>query len=135
VFKIVEYKFLFNILESPLLLAGIVLGLGLILFALYSTLYKGSRKSIWFHGFGTVILVTTILSLIGFNHTAIYPSLSDINSSLSIVNSSGSHYTLTAMSYVSLMVPFVLAYIYFVWRSMDKTKISSEEIEADSHHY
>ncbi|HHD75683.1 MAG TPA: cytochrome C oxidase assembly protein, partial [Campylobacterales bacterium] len=82
-----------------------------------------------------VILVTTILSLIGFNHTAIYPSLSDINSSLSIVNSSGSHYTLTAMSYVSLMVPFVLAYIYFVWRSMDKTKISSEEIEADSHHY
>jgi len=135
IFSVVEYKFFFNILGSPLLLLGIVLGLGLILFALYRTLYKKSRRSIWFHGIGTIGLVTTILSLVGFNHTAIYPSLSDLNSSLNIVNSSGSHYTLTVMSYVSLMVPFVLAYIYFVWRSMDQTKITSKEIEADSHHY
>jgi cytochrome d ubiquinol oxidase subunit II len=73
--------------------------------------------------------------LLGFNNTAIYPSLSDIGSSLNIQNSSSSHYTLSTMSYVSLMVPFVLGYIILVWRAMDKTKITSDEIQADKHHY
>jgi len=76
-----------------------------------------------------------IFCLLGFNNTAIYPSLSDIQSSLNIQNSSGSHYTLTVMSYVSFLVPFVLGYIILVWKSMDKNKITSDEIQADSHHY
>ncbi|MCH9741456.1 MAG: cytochrome d ubiquinol oxidase subunit II [Epsilonproteobacteria bacterium] len=134
-FKVVEHKFFFNLIETPILLISLLVGVGLVLYALYTALFKNSTKSVWFNGVGTIITVTTLLCLIGFNRTAIYPSLSDIDSSLTIVNSSGSHYTLTAMSYVSLMVPFVLGYIYFIWRAMDKTKITSEEIEADSHHY
>ncbi len=134
-FVVTENKFLWNLLSSPLILAGFLSGVILVLFALYTALLKGSRKGICFSGIGTVLTVTSILSLLGYNHTAIYPSLVDLQSSLSIENASGSHYTLTAMSYVSLFVPFVLGYIYLVWRSMDKTKITSEEIEADHHHY
>jgi len=134
-FKMVEHKFFFNLVETPILLTSLIVGVGLIIYALYTAIFKASTKSIWFHGIGTIITVTTLLCLVGFHNTAIYPSLSDIDSSLTIVNSSGSHYTLTAMSYVSTMVPFVLGYIYFIWRSMDQTKITSKEIESDSHHY
>lgn len=134
-FHVVEHKFLWNLLQTPLLLVAFILGLGLVLYGLYGALFKQATNSVWFHGIGTIITVTTLLSLIGFHNTSIYPSLSDIDSSLTIVNSSGSHYTLVAMSYVSLMVPFVLGYIYLVWKSMDRTKITSQEVEADSHHY
>ena len=134
-FVVTEHQFFWNLFSLPLILIGFLTGVVLILFALYSALFKASRKAIWFSGIGTALTVTSILSLLGYNHTAIYPSLVDLQSSLSIENASGSHYTLTAMSYVSLFVPFVLGYIYLVWRSMDKTKITSEEIEADHHHY
>ncbi|GIT98048.1 cytochrome d ubiquinol oxidase subunit II [Sulfurovum sp. TSL1] len=134
-FKIVEHQFFLNLITSPILLGTLLLGVILVLYAFYITLFKDSTKGIWFSGAGTVLTVVTLLSLLGFNHTAIYPSLSDLESSLSIENSSGSHYTLTAMSYVSLMVPFVLGYIYLVWKSIDKEQITKEEIESDHHHY
>lgn len=134
-FKVVEHKFFWNLVTTPALLVSLLIGVSLVLFSFYITLYKASTKGVWFSGVGTVFTVVSILSLLGFNHTAIYPSLSDIGSSLTIENSSGSHYTLTAMSYVSLMVPFVLGYIYLVWKSMDKEKITSEEVESDHHHY
>jgi cytochrome d ubiquinol oxidase subunit II len=134
-FKVVEHLFFHNLITSPLLAFMLLTGVFLVLFAFYITLIKGSTKGIWFSGTGTVLTVVSLLSLLGFNHTAIYPSLSDLGSSLNIENSSGSHYTLTAMSYVSLMVPFVLGYIYLVWRSMDKKKITDEEIRSDHHHY
>lgn len=129
------FKFLKNFLANPLLLVLFVCGVFLILFALYITLFKGSKKGIFFSGAGTVMAALSLLCLLGFNDTAIYPSLADTQSTLSIANASASHYTLSVMSYVSLGVPFVLGYIYLVWRSMDATKISSEEIEADDHHY
>ncbi|DAB33766.1 MAG TPA: cytochrome C oxidase assembly protein [Sulfurospirillum sp. UBA12182] len=132
---VVEYKFLANFLASPILLILFLTGTLLVLYAIFISLFKNSTKGIWFSGVGTVFVVLSIFCLLGFNNTTIYPSLSDISSSLTIQNSSGSHYTLTAMSYVSLGVPFVLAYIYFVWKSMDKEKVTSAEIEADSHHY
>jgi cytochrome d ubiquinol oxidase subunit II len=135
VFKVVEYKFLHNLLEMPLLIVSLLVGVVFILYALYSTLFKGSEKGIWFSGLGTVIAVTTILLLIGFNHTTIYPSLADINSSLTIENSSGSHYTLEVMSFVSVAIVIVLAYIFYVWKSMDRVKITEDEILADSHRY
>lgn len=135
VITIVEYKFLGNFLANPLLLILFVSGTFLVLFAIFIALFKKSTQGIWFSGVGTVMVVLSLFCLLGFNNTAIYPSLSDIQSSLTIENSSGSHYTLSAMSYVSLAVPLVLTYIYFVWRSMDKEKITSEEIEADAHHY
>ncbi|MBU1669372.1 cytochrome d ubiquinol oxidase subunit II [bacterium] len=134
-FFVVEHKFFFNLIETPLLLISFIIGVGLVLYGLYRALFKKATNAVWFNGIGIIITVTTLLSLIGFNQTSIYPSLSDIDSSLTIVNSSGSHYTLVAMSYVSLMVPFVLGYIFVVWKSMDQTKITSQEIEADSHHY
>jgi len=134
-FSIVEYKFLTNLIETPLRLALLLVGVLLVLHSFYITLFKQSSNGIWFSGTGTVLTIIALLSLLGYNQTAIYPSLADINSSLNIENSSGSHYTLTAMSYVSLFVPFVLGYIYLVWKSMDKEKITSSEIESDHHHY
>jgi cytochrome d ubiquinol oxidase subunit II len=135
VFKIVEYKFLHNILETPIFIFSLLSGVLLIFFALYISIIKDSDKGIWFFSIGVVLAITTILCLLGFNDTAIYPSLVDINSSLTIQNSSGSLYTLEVMSYVSIAIPIVLAYIYYVWRSMDKEKITSDEVLSDSHHY
>jgi cytochrome d ubiquinol oxidase subunit II len=134
-FSIVEYKFLTNLIETPLILALLLAGVALVLYAFYITLFKQSSNGIWFSGTGTVLTIVALLSILGYNQTAIYPSLADINSSLNIENSSGSHYTLTAMSYVSLFVPFVLGYIYLVWKSIDKEKLTSQEVEADHHHY
>ncbi|HQR74591.1 MAG TPA: cytochrome d ubiquinol oxidase subunit II [Sulfurovum sp.] len=134
-FSIVEYKFLTNLIETPTILALLLAGVVLVLYAFYITLFRRSTKGIWFSGTGTVLTVVALLSLLGYNQTAIYPSLADINCSLNIENSSGSHYTLTAMSYVSLFVPVVLGYIYLVWKSMDKEKLTSQEVEADHHHY
>lgn len=134
-FDVVNYKFLENLLETPVILIALLTGVLFVLYAFYITLFNASKKGIWFSGVGTVLTVLSLLSLLGFNQTAIYPSLSDLGSSLTIENSSGSHYTLTAMSYVSLMVPFILGYIYLVWKSMDKEQITSEEVESDHHHY
>lgn len=130
-----SHKFLNNFLTTPLLGVAFLAGTLLVLYAIFITLFKTSKKGIWFSGFGVILVVTSLLCLLGFNATPIYPSLSDFASSLTIENSASSHYTLVAMSYVSLGVPFVLGYIYVVWRAMDKTKITSAEIEADSHHY
>jgi len=134
-FFIEKYKFLSNFLANPILLIFFLVGTLMVLYAIFISLFKKSSKGIWFSGIGTVLVVLSIFCLLGFNNTAIYPSLSDIQSSLNIQNSSGSHYTLTVMSYVSFLVPFVLGYIILVWKSMDKTKITSDEIQADSHHY
>lgn len=130
-----SFKFLSNFLASPVLLVLFILGTLLVLYALFSTLFQKSNKGIWFSGVGTVLVVLSFLCLLGFNDTPIYPSLAYPQSSLTLQNASASHYTLSAMSYVSLAVPFVLGYIYLVWRSMDKTKITSEEIASDPHHY
>ena len=135
VFIVEEYKFLLNLLDMPVLIVTLLFGVVLVLYALFITLFKGSDKGIWFSGLGTVLTITTILSLIGFNNTVIYPSLVDLQSSLTIENSSGSLYTLEVMSYVSVGIPFVLAYIYFVWKSMDQDKITADEILSDSHRY
>lgn len=135
VFSVVEYKFLHNLIETPLILAILLIGVIMVLYAFVIAIFTKSTNGIWFSGIGTVLTVLAIFSLVGYNHTAIYPSLSDMSSSLTIENSSGSHYTLTAMSYVSLFVPFVLGYIYLVWKSMNKEKITSSEIESDNHNY
>jgi len=98
-------------------------------------LFKASKKGIWFSGSGTVLTVLALFFLAGYNNTAYYPSTFDLQSSLSIYNSSSSHYTLTAMSYVSLMVPFVVAYIWYVWKAMDNKPITKQEVENDEHMY
>jgi len=130
-----EGKYLHNFLDMPLVLVVFLTGVLLLLAGIYVTIFKESRKGIWFSGTGTVLTVIALFLILGFNNTAFYPSLSDLQSSLTIENSSGSKYTLVAMSYVSLMVPFVLAYIATVWRAMDSKKITIKEVEDDPHHY
>ena len=92
-------------------------------------------KGIWFTGIGTFLAVISLFWVAGYNDTAFYPSLTDPASSLTIRNASSSEFTLTAMSYVSIVIPFVLAYIAYVWHSMDKKKLTPEELENTSHKY
>lgn len=129
------FKYAKNLLEMPVVLILLLGGVVLVLYGLFITLFKSSTKGIWFSGTGTVLTVFSLFLVAGFNNTAYYPSSFDLQSSLTIENSSSSHYTLTAMSYVSLMVPFVLAYIYYAWKSINKTKISEEELKGESHIY
>ena len=131
-------KYRMNLFEMPLVLlmlsAGVVfVVLGILLPIL--SFEKSSSKGIWYAGLGTILTVLSLFFLAGFNHTAYYPSKTDIQSSLTIYNSSSSHYTLTVMSYVSLSIPIVVAYIWYSWRSMNRKKITEAEIESESHSY
>ncbi|EAI9104811.1 cytochrome d ubiquinol oxidase subunit II [Campylobacter coli] len=124
------YNFLDNILFAILFIVGVVFVLlGMVQGA------KGCSKAIFTLGLGTVLTVFALLSSIGLGQSAFYPSLSDLQSSLTIRNASSSYYTLSVMAYVSLLVPFVLAYIIYVWNAMDKVKITREEIANDDHAY
>ena len=122
------FKYLHNLLQMPVVLAIFLVGVVLILYSLYLGALTKSRKAIWFAGPGTVLVVMAVFFLAGFNGTAYYPSNSDLQSSLTIANSSSSYFTLKVMSWVSLLIPFVLAYIVFAWRAMDRGGISKEEI-------
>ena len=131
-----KYKYLINFLEMPILLVLFVLGVLMVIVAVFNTVTFKKTCCIKTGGAGIVLTVTALLTSVGFNGTAYYPSTYDLQSSLTIMNSSGSHYTLMAMSYASLMVPFVLGYIALAWYSMDRVKITKEEIEApDAHNY
>ena len=96
---------------------------------------KHASKGIWFTGPGTILTVFALICLAGFNNTSFYPSTYDLQSSLTIHNSSSSHYTLTAMSYVSLLVPFVIAYIWYAWKAINNKKINAAEMEGGGHTY
>ena len=98
------------------------------------TIFLESKKGIWFSGLGTVLTVWMLFLIAGFNNTAFYPSTYDLQSSLTIYNASSSEFTLKTMSYVSLLVPFVVAYIALVWKKMDSKKISSEELKDSENH-
>lgn len=131
-----KYKYLFNFLDMPLLLGMFLAGVLMVIVAVFVAITFKKTCCIKTGGAGIVLTVTALLTSVGLNGTAYYPSTYDLQSSLTIMNSSGSHYTLMAMGYASLMVPFVLAYIAYAWYSMDKVKITQEEIEApDAHNY
>ncbi|WP_282015346.1 cytochrome d ubiquinol oxidase subunit II [Marinifilum flexuosum] len=130
------YKYLHNFLAMPLVLILFLVGVVLVLFGLIkSYLAEKYTKGIWFTGGGTILVVFALFLLAGFNHTAFYPSNADLQSSLTIQNASASHYTLTAMSYVSLMVPFVIAYIVWAWRAINNKKLDLEELRNEDHLY
>lgn len=132
------YKYLHNLLAMPLVAALFLIGVVSVLFGIGSNLLKFEKyrdKGIWFTGIGTVITVFALLLVAGFNNTSYYPSTFDLQSSLTIQNSSSSHYTLTAMSYVSLFIPAVLAYIFYAWKAINKKKIDKSELETESHLY
>ena len=95
----------------------------------------GGTQGIWFAGSGTVLTVWALFILAGFNNTSFYPSVHDLQSSLTIENASSSRFTLIAMSYVSLIVPFVIGYIWYAWKAMNRKQISVEELEQEHHSY
>lgn len=132
-----EYKYLKNFLQMPAILAMFLVGVVGVLWGIGKTYFSKPvySKGIWFAGAGTVLTVLALLLTAGYNNTAYYPSNYDINSSLTIVNSSSSKFTLTAMSIVSIAIVFVLAYIFYFWRVMNRKKMTVEEIKSESHTY
>lgn len=130
-----KFKYLHNLLQMPLVLIIFLLGVVLVLFGIFKGAFKGSTKAFWITGGGTVLAVLGLFLIAGFNNTAYYPSVHDLQSSLTIENSSSSRFTLVVMSYVSLAVPFVIAYIWYAWKSLTKKKIDEDDIDNDTMAY
>lgn len=132
-----KYKYFNNLIEMPVVLAMLLIGVLLVLYGLARTMFSKIifRKGIWFAGIGTVMAVLSLFLIAGYNNTAYYPSTFNPQSSLTIYNSSSSLFTLKTMSIVSLIIPFVLAYIFYAWRKMDKVSITKEEMQEDGHKY
>lgn len=130
-----KYKYLSNIKAMPLNTIIMAAGILLVLTGLYKGILGYSRKAILPTGLGTFLTVFSLFILAGFNNTCFYPSAHDIQSSLHIQNSSSSHTTLSTMSYVSLAVPFVFGYIFYVWKAMTRKKMTDEEMNEDTHIY
>lgn len=123
-------KYLHNLLGQPLVLAILLIGVVMLLLGIVLTLMRPSFvKGIWCSGIGTVVAVTALFLMAGWNNTAYYPSNADLQSSLTITNSCSSEFTLQTMAVVSLLVPFVIAYICYAWRSIDSRKLSREELK------
>ena len=132
-----EYKYLHNFLQMPVVAALFLVGVILVLSGVVVGLFMPSkpRNGFWFAAAGTVLTVTTLLLLAGWNGTCYYPSLADTASSLHIQNSCSSEFTLRTMFYVSLIIPFVFAYIAWSWRTMDKKPISTAELQQTEDKY
>lgn len=114
------YKYALNLLEMPYVTGILLVGVILVLWGIWKTYLNPSyREGIWFSGTGTVLTVLALLLCAGWNHTAYYPSITDLQSSLTLQNSCSSPFTLKVMSYVSILIPFVLAYIFYAWRAID----------------
>ncbi|MDR2882268.1 MAG: cytochrome d ubiquinol oxidase subunit II [Alistipes sp.] len=121
------YKYLHNLVQMPAVAVVFLAGVLSVLWGIWIGISKASRRAIWFSGAGTVATVTALLLLAGWNDTAYYPSLVDAQSSLTLANSSSSLFTLTTMSVVSLAVPFVLAYVWYVWRALSRGRVTESE--------
>lgn len=134
-----RYKYLHNFLEMPLVAAVFLIGVALLLAGIVIDGYLGknrlSGKGIFFSGSGTVLAVFGLLLCAGYNGTAFYPSTADLQSSLTIANSCSSEFTLKTMAYVSILVPFVIAYIAYAWKAINSKKLSSEELEKEEEKY
>ncbi len=128
-------KYLHNLMAMPLLDVTLVAGLVLVVWGVALNRFTDSDRGIWLAGPGAALVALTLFLLAGYNNTAFYPSAYDPASSLTIHNASSSHYTLTAMTYVAMAIPVVLAYIFYFWRKMDMVKLSMAEVAADSDSY
>ncbi|WP_278581511.1 cytochrome d ubiquinol oxidase subunit II [Prevotella denticola] len=129
-------KYLNNLLTMWPLAAVLLAGVVLLLFGIVRTVLKPDYvRGIWPAGIGVVLVVLVLFLIAGWNNTAYYPSTADLQSSLTIQNSSSSEFTLKAMFYVSFLVPFVLAYIVYAWRAIDRKAIDRKEIAEDDHAY
>ena len=128
-------KYFHNLIEMPVVMLLFIMGVLLVLSGILITWFKKSTKGIWFSGSGTILTVLALLLLAGFNNTCFYPSATYLQSSLTIENSSSSKFTLAVMSYVSLFIPFVLLYMIFAWKAINKKRINHEELSETDHKY
>jgi len=130
-----HYKYLHNFIHMPAVLLLFLAGVIAVLAGIGITVFKGSRKGIWFTGAGTVVTVFALFLVAGFNNSTFYPSVSDFRSSLTIYNASSSYFTLKTMMYVSFIIPFVAAYIWYAWKAINKSKITTKEMIEEEHLY
>ena len=122
-------KYLANLLEMPVVLAMLLVGAVLLVLGVVLTAWrKGFKRGIWLAAPGTVLAVMALFMVAGYNNTAYYPSTYDLQSSLTLANSCSSEFTLRTMAVVSLIIPFVVAYIAYFWRQMDKKSLTTEEL-------
>jgi cytochrome d ubiquinol oxidase subunit II len=133
--SIESYKYLLNLLEQPPVMAMLAAGVLLVLTGLYLGIFTKRRRGFWFAAPGAILVVMGVFFLAGFHDTAYYPSTVDLQSSLTIRNSSSSYFTLLVMFWVSLLIPFVIAYISYAWRQMDKWRITHRDVEGDKTKY
>lgn len=125
-------KYLNNLLAMPSVLTLLLVGAVMLVAGVAATLFRRDfRRGIWLAGPGTVFAVMALFMVVGYNNTAYYPSTADLASSLTLANSSSSEFTLRAMAVVSLIIPFVVAYIAYFWRKMDSRSLTSEELEGE----
>ena len=124
-----KYKYLHNLLQMPVVLAMLLVGAVLLVVGVALTAWrKNFKRGIWLAAPGTVMAVMAIFMIAGYNNTAYYPSINDLQSSLTLANSCSSEFTLRTMSIVSLIIPFVVAYIAYFWRQMDRKSLTTEEL-------
>ncbi len=132
--ELVAYKYALNLIQMPLVAVILLVGVVGVLGGVYMA-WRKNTKAVWVYGVGVVLAVMAVFLVAGLNDTAFYPSYAHLQSSLTIRNASSSPYTLKTMAYVSLAVPFVLGYIFYVWRAMDMDKITADEIKNSEHKY
>lgn len=133
---LVPFKYLHNLLGMPAVLVLFLTGVVLVLIGIGRTLLRPAFvRGIWPAGIGTVLAVLALLLLAGYNDTAFYPSSTDLQSSLTLANSCSSEFTLRVMAWVSLLIPFVLAYIAYAWHAIDRKPLTREELADEEHKY
>jgi len=133
--KMVERHYLVSLFSSPGTTIMFIAGVGLVLFSLYLGIMKHSTRAVWYAGFGTVPVVMALFFMAGYGDSVFYPSSSDLQSSLTLKKASSSEFTLRTMFYVSFIIPFVVLYIWYAWRSLNRQKINVEEMASGEHKY
>ena len=130
-----KFKYLHNFIQMPVVLILFLAGVVSVLYGIGITVFRKSVSGIWFYGAGTILAVLSLFLVAGFNGTSFYPSLFDLQSSLTIRNASSSLFTLKTMMYVSFIIPIVVVYIWYAWKAINNNRITEEEMKSDEHKY
>jgi cytochrome d ubiquinol oxidase subunit II len=130
-----KYKYLHNLIQMPVVFVLFLAGVVGVLFGIGISVFRKSLSGIWFSGGGTILAVFSLFLVAGFNGTSFYPSVFDLQSSLTIRNASSSHFTLKTMMYVSFIIPLVFAYIWYAWKAINNNKITEQEMDSEEHKY
>lgn len=133
--SLVKFHYLHNLAGNVATLILFIGGVTLVVLSIWTGILKHSQKAIWFAGPGTIAVVMSLFFMAGYGDTAFYPSSADLQSSLTLAKASSSQFTLKTMMYVSFIIPFVVAYIWYAWKSINRSRITKEEIAGEDHVY